>query len=151
MGLFRRLMGRERSWTERWGVYPSGPEDRLAMYSVDLGAVDAAPVAKLPVRADVEFTYAGDGASGMPAEAELAEIRSLETVVDRALRALGGAYVGRVMTGNTGRMTGYLPTDASEPALAALPGVPDLAPRVTLTPDPQWSRLVDELAPNEWQ
>jgi len=148
MGLFSKLLGREPAWTESWGVYPSGPDDRLAMYSVDLGAVDAAPVAKLPIRADVEFTYAGDDGSGMPAEPELAEIRSLEVIVDRAMRALGGAYVGRVMTGNAGRMTGYLPAAASEPAL---PEHPTLAPRLTLTPDPQWSRLVEELAPNEWQ
>ncbi len=148
MGLFGRLLGREPAWTERWGMYPSGPEDQLAMYSIDLGAVDAAPVAKLPVRVDVEFTYQGDGASGMPADAELVEIRSLEDAVDRAMKALGGAYVGRVLTGNKGTMTGYLPPDATAPALAP---TGTLAPRLSLTPDPAWSRLVEELAPDEWQ
>jgi regulator of ribonuclease activity B/uncharacterized protein DUF695 len=151
MGLFRRLMGREPAWIERWGMYPSGPEDRLAMYSVDLGAVDAAPVAKLPVRVDVAFTYRGDGASGMPADGELVEIRSLEDALDRAMKALGGAYVGRVLTGNQGTMTGYLPPGATAPALEALPSAAALAPRLTLTPDPGWTRLVEELAPHEWQ
>jgi len=148
MGLFRRLMGRERAWTERWGVYPSGPDDRLAMYSIDLGAVDAAPIAKLPLRVDVDFTYEGDGASGMPADAELVEIRTLEEGVDRAMKALGGAYVGRVLADNKGTMTGYLPPTAPAPAL---PDAGTLAPRLTLTPDPDWSRLVDDLAPDEWQ
>src|SRR5690349_18812676 len=143
MGLFRRLMGREPAWIERWGMYPSGPEDRLAMYSVDLGAVDAAPVAALPVRLDVEFTYQGDGASGMPADAELVEIRSLEDAVDRAMKALGGAYVGRVLTGNQGTMTGYLPPSATPPDL---PKAETLVPRLTLTTDPGWTRLVEEMA-----
>jgi Regulator of ribonuclease activity B/Family of unknown function (DUF695) len=148
MGLFRKLLGREPAWTERWGVYPSGPDDRLAMYSIDLGAVDAAPVPRLPVRLDVEFSYTGDGASGMPADDELVEIRSLEDVVDRAMRALGGAYVGRVLADNKGTMTGYLPPSAATPAL---PEQRSLSPRLTLTPDPAWSRLVEELAPDEWQ
>jgi hypothetical protein len=150
VGLFQRLIGREKNkaWTEQWGVYPSGPDDQLAMYSIDLGAVDAAPVTKLPLRVDVEFTYGGDGASGMPADAELVEIRTLEEVVDRAMKALGGAYVGRVLADNKGMMTGYLPPSATAPDLPK-PGT--LAPRLTLTPDPTWSRLVDELAPDEWQ
>jgi hypothetical protein len=148
MGMFRKLLGRGPVWTERWGVYPSGPQDKLAMYSIDLGAIDAAPVPKLPIRLDVEFTYTGDGASGMPAEDELAEIRSLEDVVDRAMRAVGGAYVGRVLADNKGTMTGYLPPSAAAPAL---PEQRALSPRLTLTPDPAWSRLVEELAPDEWQ
>jgi hypothetical protein len=148
MGLFRKMLGREPAWTEQWGVYPGGAGDRLAMYNIDLGAVSAAPVPKLPVRVDVEFTYSGDGASGMPAEGELVEIRTLEDVVDRAMRALGGAYVGRVLTENTGRMTGYLPSSSQPPQLPAQPG---LTPRLTLTADPAWSRVREELAPDAWQ
>jgi hypothetical protein len=148
MGLFRKLMGREPAWTQRWGVYPSEAGDRLAMYNIDVGAVDAAPVPKLPLRLDVEFTYAGDGASGMPDDTELHEIRTLEDAVDKAMRALGGAYVGRVLTENTGRMTGYLPESAQPPGLPVVPG---LTARVSLTPDPAWSRVRDELAPDAWQ
>jgi hypothetical protein len=148
MGLFRKLLGREPAWVERWGVYPSATEDRLAMYNIDLGAVDAAPVARLPPRADVEFSYGGDGASGMPRDTELLEIRSLEDAVDHAMRALGGAYVGRVLADNGGRMTGYLPGSAQKPELPAGPG---LTPRLTLTPDPAWSWVREELAPDAWQ
>jgi rhodanese-related sulfurtransferase len=146
--VFRKLLGREPTWTEQWDVFPGGADDRLAMFNVDLGAVEAAPVPKLPMRVDVEFSYAGDGASGMPAEAELVEIHTLEDVVDKAMRALGGAYVGRVLSGNTGRMTGYAPPGAVAPQLPAHPG---LSPRLTLTADPAWSVVRDVLAPDEWQ
>jgi hypothetical protein len=64
------------------------------------------------------------------------------------MKALGGAYVGRVLADNKGTMTGYLPPVASAPAL---PDAGTLAPRLTLTADPTWSRLVDDLAPDEWQ
>ncbi len=88
----------------------AGSDDRLAMYSIDLGAVDAAPVPRLPVRLDVEFTYAGDGASGMPADAELVDDPlPRRTWSTRRCAALGGAYVGRVRHGQHGPMTGYLP------------------------------------------
>jgi hypothetical protein len=151
MGLFRKLLGREPEWTERWSVYPSEIGDRLTMYNIDLGAVDAAPVAKLPLRLDVELTYGGDGASGMPRDDELVEIRTLEDAVDKAMRALGGAYVGRMLTDNTCRMTGYLPESAKTPELEALPARPSLRPRLTLTPDPAWTLVRDELAPDPWQ
>jgi len=148
MGLFRKLLGREPVWTQRWNIYSGDTGDQLAMYNVDLGAVDAAPVAKLPLRVDVEFSYAGDGASGMPDDTELREIRSLEDAVDKAMRALGGAYVGRVLSANTGRLTGYLPESASAPAL---PTQVALQPQLSVTPDPAWSRVLDELAPDAWQ
>jgi hypothetical protein len=147
MGLFRKLLGREPVWTQRWNIYSSDLGNQLAMYNVDLGAVDVAPVAKLPLRVDVEFSYTGDGASGMPDDAELRQIRSLEDAIDKAMRALGGAYVGRVLSGNTGRLTGYLPKTAPAPALPAVA----LRPQLTLTPDPAWSRVLDELAPDAWQ
>jgi hypothetical protein len=148
MGLFRKLLGREPGWTETWSVYPGEVDEHLAMYHVDLGAVDAAPVPKLPVRVDVEFDYRGDGASGMPGDRELVDIRGLEEAVRKAMSALGGAYVGRVLTGNTGHMVGYLPSPDQKPQFDSPVA---LTPRLTLTPDPAWSGVRDELAPDEWQ
>src|SRR4051794_32681885 len=148
MGLFRKLLGREPGWTEAWSVYPGEVDEHLAMYHVDLGAVDAAPVAKLPVRVDVEFDYHGDGASGMPADPELVDIRSLEEAVRHAMSALGGAYIGRVLTGNTGHMVGYLPRPDLKPRFDSPDG---LSPRLTVSPDPAWTGVRDDLAPDEWQ
>jgi hypothetical protein len=148
MGLFRKLLGREPNWTETWSVYPGEVDESLAMYHVDLGAIDAAPVPRLPVRVDVEFDYHGDGASGMPADPELVDIRGLEEAVRKAMSALGGAYVGRVLTRNTGHMVGYLPRPDQKPQFDSPVA---LSPRLTLTPDPAWSGVRDDLAPDEWQ
>ncbi|MGI5247094.1 DUF695 domain-containing protein [Dactylosporangium sp. CA-139066] len=148
MGLLRRLLGREPAWDERWAVYPGEVGGRLAMYNIDLGAVEAAPVARFPQRYDVEFAYAGDGASGMPAAAELGAIHALDEAVRQVLRSAGGAFVGRVLSDNGGRITGYLPADTTPPPLAPIDG---LAPTVTLHADPGWTRVREELTPDAWQ
>ena len=148
MGLLRRLLGREPAWVERWAVYPGEVGDGLAMYNIDLGAVEAAPVGRLPQRLDVDFTYTGDGTSGMPADAELGAIHALDEAVRQALRGAGGAMVGRVVTANTGRITGYLPDGATAPPL---PHLPALSPVATLSSDPGWTRVRDELTPDAWQ
>ncbi|GAB3869452.1 hypothetical protein GCM10027610_128950 [Dactylosporangium cerinum] len=148
MGLLRRLLGREPAWVERWAVYPGEIGDGLAMYNIDLGAVEVAPVARLPQRLDVDFTYAGDGTSGMPADAELGVIHALDEAVRQALRGLRGAMVGRVVTAGTGRITGYLPEGATAPAL---PDFPALSPVATLSSDPGWTRVREELTPDAWQ
>jgi hypothetical protein len=146
--LLRRLLGREQAWIERWAVYPGEVDGRLAMYNIDLGAVEAAPVARLPQRFDVEFAYTGDGASGMPAAAELTSIHALDEAVRQALRAAGGALVGRVLSDNAGHITGYLPEDATPAALGSVAG---LEPKVALASDPGWARVREQLTPDSWQ
>nr|BFE63522.1 DUF695 domain-containing protein [Dactylosporangium thailandense] len=148
MGLLRRLLGREPAWEERWAVYPGEVGGRLAMYNIDLGAVEAAPVARFPRRFDVDFAYTGDGASGMPAAEELAAIHELDAAVRQVLRSAGGALVGRVLSDSHGRITGYLPADGSPPPLPAIAGV---APEITVASDPGWTRVREELTPDAWQ
>ena len=69
----------------------------------------------------------------MPADAELGAIHALDEAVRQALRGVGGAMVGRVVTANTGRITGYLPDGATAPPL---PDLPALSPVATLNPGP---------------
>ncbi|WP_433056169.1 DUF695 domain-containing protein [Dactylosporangium sp. CS-033363] len=148
MGLLRRLLGREPAWVERWAVYPGEVGGRLAMYNIDLGAVEAAPVARFPQRFDVEFRYTGDGASGMPAADELAAIHELDAAVRQVLRSSGGALVGRVLSDNRGRITGYLPADSTPPPLPAIDGI---APETAIASDPGWTKVREELTPDAWQ
>ncbi|GAA0740401.1 DUF695 domain-containing protein [Dactylosporangium roseum] len=148
MGLLRRLLGREQAWAERWAVYPGEVGGHLAMYNIDLGAVEAAPVARLPQRLDVEFRYKGEGATGMPDASELASIHALDEAVRQLLKSVHGALVGRVLSGNTGRITGYLPEGAAPPPLAEVSG---LTPESSLVSDPGWTRVRDELTPDAWQ
>jgi hypothetical protein len=146
--LLRRLLGREQAWVERWAVYPGEVSGRLAMYNIDLGAVEAAPVARYPQRYDVDFTYAGDGVSGMPAAEELGSIHELDAAVRQVLHSAGGALVGRVLSDNAGRVTGYLPADSTPPPLATIAG---LTPAVSRVADPGWTRVREELTPDAWQ
>ncbi|MFG2037553.1 DUF695 domain-containing protein [Dactylosporangium sp. NPDC048998] len=148
MGLLRRLLGREQAWVERWAVYPGEVGGRLAMYNIDLGAVEAAPVTRFPQRYDVEFAYTGDGASGMPAAAELNSIHTLDAAVRQVLRSAGGALVGRVLSDNAGRITGYLPANTNPPPLPPIDG---LAPTAEVSSDPGWTRVREELTPDAWQ
>ncbi|WP_432985326.1 DUF695 domain-containing protein [Dactylosporangium sp. CA-233914] len=148
MGLLRRLLGRDPAWVERWAVYPGEVGEHLAMYNIDLGAVEAAPVARFPQRYDVEFTYAGDGASGMPAAPELSAIHELDAAVRQVLRSAGGALVGRVLSDNAGRITGHLPADSIPPPLPPIAG---LTPQTSLVSDPGWTRVRQELTPDAWQ
>jgi hypothetical protein len=148
MGLFGRLLGRGGPrWQQHWAVYPGAVDDRLAMYSVDLGAVEARPVEALPVRLDVEIRFEA-GEDGMPHDGALSGVQRLEDVVAAEVSQHGGAYVGRVLSGGICRYTAYLPAAPIRPL--ALPR-DDFAPIVSTSPDPDWAHLRDVLAPDCWQ
>jgi hypothetical protein len=153
MRLFARLFARDphrargARWPENWAVYPGEANDEMAMYLVDLGAVEAAPIAELPVRLDVSIRFAARD-DGMPAAGALPGVQRLEDVVSAETRRYGGAYVGRVISGGICHYTGYLPVVPDRPL--ALPR-DDYAPIVSYYDDPKWSHLREQLAPDTWQ
>jgi hypothetical protein len=108
-----------------------------ALWSVDLGAVDAAPVASLPVRVDITAAYPA-GSDGLPT-GHLAEA---EDAVRTAVEALGGAYVGRVASQGRCRYTAHLPTQPSaEVGFTDLPGA-----EVWVEYDPHWAYVRDTVS-----
>jgi hypothetical protein len=142
MGLFGRLLGRQRPrWDEAWHTFPGTLDNASALWSVDLGAVEAAPIAHLPVRIDVEATYAADP-NGLPADG--ADVTRLEDAVRRAVAGLDGAYVGRVAGHGRVRFTAHVP--AEPPAPVALSGA-----EVRTEYDPHWAYVRDALAPDDRQ
>ena len=149
MGLLRRLLGREPAWVERWAVYPGEIGDGLAMYNIDLGAVEAAPVARLPQRLDVDFTYAGDGAAACPPTPNWATIHALDEAVRQALR---GARRRDGRPGRHGRHRPHhrLPARRRDRTRAArLPGAVPASSRSARTRAGPGSG--DELTPDAWQ
>jgi Regulator of ribonuclease activity B/Family of unknown function (DUF695) len=145
MVLFRR---RRNRWDEQWAVFPGELEGRPAMYFVDLGAVDAAPLSDLPTRLDVSVRLPDAGDSGMPAEHELPAVQALEDELTRVIgKKYAGVYVGRLLTAGTGRLTCYLPRPPEQP-LALNSGLPV---EVSTAADPAWEYLRDVLAPDEQQ
>jgi len=143
VSLFGRLLGRQKSrWPESWQTYPGFVGDAAALWTVDLGAIDAAPVASLPVRLDVSVPYPAD-VDGLPTghlvEAEVA----IRSVVDE----LGGVYLGRVASGGRCRFTAHLPAQPS--AAVHVPGLADAV--ATVEDDPHWAYVRDTLAPDARQ
>jgi len=142
------LFGRRKArWDEDWAVFPGEVDGRFAMYFVDLGAVDAGPVPALPTRLDLSIRLPEAGDDGMPAAHELQVIQAVEDQVVNVAGRLGGAYVGRVLTAGTARLTCYLAKPpAAPPAVAA-----GLTVEATTAADPGWEHVRDVLAPDERQ
>ena len=145
MSLFARLLGRQKPrWEEAWQTYPGTVDNASALWSVDLGAVDAAPLTQLPVRMDVEAPYAAD-ADGLPADA--GHLARMEDLVRQSVARLGGVYVGHLSGRGSCRFTGHLPSEPASPV--TLPGLADA--RVRTEYDPHWAYVRDRLAPDERQ
>jgi Regulator of ribonuclease activity B/Family of unknown function (DUF695) len=140
VSLIGRLLGRQRSrWIESWQTYPGMTAGAPALWSVDLGAVDAAPVSSLPVRVDITAAYPA-GSDGLP----LGHLAEAEDAVRTAVEALGGAYLGRVASQGRCRYTAHLPTQPSaEVSFPDLPGA-----EVLVEYDPHWAYVRDTLAPD---
>ena len=144
-----RLRRRPR-WAEAWQTYPGAVADAPALWSVDLGAVQAAPMNHLPLRLDVEVAYAPN-VDGLPAD--WAQVVQAEDAVRASVAERGGVYVGRVAGNGRCRFTAQLP---GEPVTAQLPGEPAAAVnlaggRASTEYDPHWAYVRDTLAPDDRQ
>jgi Regulator of ribonuclease activity B/Family of unknown function (DUF695) len=144
MPLFGR---RKHRWDENWAVFPGESDGRYAMYFVDLGAVDAGPVADLSTRVELSVGVPDPSADGMPGPDGLSLVQEVEDQVVKAAGRLGGVYVGRVLTAGTARLTCYLPQPPAAPP-AVLAGRPV---EMSTAADPAWAYLRDVLAPDEQQ
>ena len=145
MGLFRRLRGRPKTqWDETWRTYPGVVDGAPALWSVDLGAVEVAPLAHLPVRLDVAVTYRA-GPDGLPADP--AALVDIEDSVRAVAGGLDGVYVGRLASNGVCHYTAHVPSEPTGPV--AVVGV---APEHVRTEyDPHWAYVRDRLAPDERQ
>jgi Regulator of ribonuclease activity B/Family of unknown function (DUF695) len=148
MSLFGRLLGRHKPrWDEAWWSYPGSVDDVPTVWSVDLGAVDAAPVADLPVRLDVATEYPIDP-QGLPFGGG-GGLDKLEEAVRATASSLGGAFVGRVAGGGVCRFTAHLPTRPKEPVDLGADAGRNMD--VSAEYDPHWAYVRDRLAPDERQ
>jgi hypothetical protein len=145
MSLFGRLMGRRRTrWDENWQTFSGVLGSDRAQWTVDLGAVDAAPVSALPVRLDIEVTYPA-GTDGMPTD--VVAMGRVEDAVRVAVAGYGGEYIGGLVGGGRHRLTAHLPAEpAGQPSIAGLPEAV-----VTTAYDPHWAYVRDTLAPDARQ
>jgi len=142
VSLIGRLLGRQRTrWAESWQTFPGTVGDAPALWSVDLGAIEAAPVSSLPVRIDVRVPYPA-GADGLPT----GYLVEAEEAVRAAVDGLGGVYVGRVASQGQAQFTAHLPSEPPQPDVAGLTEA-----QVVTEYDPHWAYVRDRLAPDERQ
>ena len=132
---------RKARWAEAWQTFPGTVDGATALWSVDLGAVEAAPMGHLPVRMDIDVAYVAD-TDGLPADG--AQVAQAEVEVRAAATVQGGVYVGRVAGNGRCRFTAHLP---AEPAAAMTVG----GSRASTEYDPHWAYVRDTLAPDERQ
>jgi Regulator of ribonuclease activity B len=139
VSLIGRLLGRQRSrWLESWQTFPGMAGDAPALWSVDLGAVDAAPVSSLPFRVDVIAPYQA-GSDGLP----IGHRGEADDAIRAAVEALGGAFLGWVAGQGLCRYTAHLPAPPPADVGADLPGA-----EVLVEYDPHWAYVRDTLAPD---
>lgn len=149
MSVLGRLLGRRKQrWEARWQYFPGLVNEQPAAWFVDIGAADAAPVAALPIRLDVEIRYAvptdptfGDG---LPTGSALNRLSEIEEAVIAAASRHSGVFVGRVASAGECRFTAHLPAEPSEP-------VTIVGASARTQYDPQWAYVRDHLAPDEHQ
>jgi hypothetical protein len=145
VSILGRFLGRQRPrWIESWQTFPGTAAGAPALWSVDLGAVDAAPLVHLPYRLDVDVTYPA-GADGLPESG--AFLAEAQAAVQAGTAGLGGAYVGRVASAGRCRFVVHLPVEPASPVtLASLPQA-----TIRTEYDPHWAYVRDSLAPDERQ
>ncbi len=142
MTVFGRLLGRQRTrWDATWHTFPGQVDNASAQWTVDIGAVAAAPLAGLPVRLDVEARYPADP-EGLPADA--AGIARIEDAVRADVAKLHGAYIGRVLWAGQARFTAHLPAQPAQPVAIA-------GTNATTAYDPHWAYVRDNLSPDDRQ
>jgi hypothetical protein len=134
---------RKVRWEQQWASYPGNSDGQLAMYLVDLGAVDNAPVGGLPTRLEVSVQLPETDDDGGTDTGW----RAVETELAKVTRRYSGAYVGRMLTAGTARFTCYLPGPPAEPLALGGP----LPTETRLVDDPNWEYLGDVLAPDDRQ
>jgi regulator of ribonuclease activity B/uncharacterized protein DUF695 len=144
-----RLLGRRKKWDASWASFPGTIDDRPAVWLVDLGAVDAAPVDHLPVRVDVTAWYAPDVETGLPQSDQLPYLDAVGEALTTTAQAAGGAMVGRVSSNGATRFTAHLPGRPTRPP-AFPPGGPR-PPELVTELDPLWAYVRDALTPDERQ
>lgn len=157
MNVFGRLLGRQHPglgrldsvvrlrrrprWAEAWQTYPGTVGDAPALWSVDLGAVHAAPMTHLPLRVDVTVTYAANP-DGLPAN--WSQLALVEDAVRAGVVERDGVYVGRVASDGVCRFTAHVPADPAMPVQVT-------DGQSSTEYDPHWAYVRDTLAPDERQ
>ena len=136
--------------TDNWDFYFLQVEDKPASMYVDLGAIDVAPVAELPVMAYVRLRMNAPREDGLSSREEFDALVAIEDHLEKQLAGAGGAYVGRCTTNACRDFFFYLADAAGWDARVAdcMRAFPDYRFEADTRSEPDWSSYLDYLYPS---
>ncbi len=135
-----------------WGVFPSVVDDKPAMVVSNL-AFGRAPDPTLTTLIHIRMPLAAADEFGMPTEAAIEPMASVEDAVIPVLESLGAHHVGSVSTAGVRHLYFYSKSDRGiADALRPIAGLfPKTPPSAMTRPDPKHSLFMTQLAPDDWQ
>lgn len=143
----------DKPWEEDFDFYFSESMKARLVITVDLGAVELAPMATHPLRLQARITMLSPRADGLR---QLGEADALFDLEDRLVDRLGAVlpllYVGRTVAVGDVTLIWYAPRVAEaqlEELTNAVKGVRgDYEVHLSLTPDPEWHHYGEFLFPD---
>lgn len=135
--------------TDDWDFHFLRVEDKPASIYVDLGALEFAPVAALPVLAYVRLRMNAPRADGLSSQEEFDALVAIEDHLEQQLAGSGTAYVGRCTTNACRDFFFYLADAAGWAARVAdsMRAFPDYRFQADTRPEPDWACYREYLYP----
>ena len=140
---------------QAWETYPAFVDGKPAMFFLNMGMVQAAPIASAPALYLVKVEMADPGPDGMGTAAEADRFMPFEDALCEAAAKAGLYFVGRVRAGNHWEMGFYGAQDLDLAEL--LEGIGKVSSEFEIMlgggDDPDWEFLLGYLAPDRerWQ
>lgn len=139
------------SYDESWQIYPSQVKGEFALFAVDLGAAEVAPIPTLSNLHWLRIVFRSDRPDGMPGEDEAAQLAEVEDWwLDRILED-DGAHVARMTCAGRRELFAYTKTDMINDIVAE--GRRLFGERYdfegNVRPDPSWEVYSEFLYPDE--
>lgn len=142
-----------KPWEERFDFYSEQTPEGPVLVLADLAAEAHAPLASHPVRIRIVVPMQQPQANGLRSSEEAPALFALEERLVAALGALGGLYVGRLVTQGKTVLCFYVPAsvtaEEAQRAAASVRGPYEL--QVKLSEDPAWVAYLEELLPRPLQ
>lgn len=138
-------------WQENFDFYEARVEKGRALISLDLAAVEHAPVASHPVRVQFRVDMVAPREDGLRSEHEAPALFALEDRLVAAMQERGALYVARTVAYGKSEFIFYVAPEHREAgrALAKQLGDTPYALQWLSEEDPAWERY-EELFPDAW-
>lgn len=138
-------------WTPERGAYPTSIDGQPCVVTVDMGAVRHGAVSTHPNFLSIRVRLQRPLDSGLPIDAERAELDSLhERLEAEVVAAADGLFVARHCSSGFFYLGFYVPA-APQRSPNLTDGYDPYKPEFRFEADPEWRILHDEFAPDDWQ